>query len=129
MERLVFQYLIYDANYSSLFKKKLLVGFIYTMNLDEKTMQEWGYVSVLKGTENMVGRILKAPEDPEILYVTDTYQFDDYSKYIVTAFDEAHKARRRKKNSQRIVKKPSRWELDSPEKINYQISIGMRNLY
>ena len=96
MERLVFQYLIYDANYSSLFKKKLLVGFIYTMNLDEKTMQEWGYVSVLKGTENMVGRILKAPKDPEILYVTDTYQFDDYSKYIVTAFDEAHKARRRR---------------------------------
>lgn len=95
IERLVFQYLIYDANYSSLFKKKLAVGLIYTMNLDEKTMQEWGYISVLKGTENMLGRILKAPADPEILYVTDTYQFDDYSKYVVTAFDEAHKAKRR----------------------------------
>ncbi|MDR3584395.1 MAG: flavodoxin family protein [Desulfosporosinus sp.] len=96
LERMAFPYLVYDANYSSLFKKKIPVGFIYTMNLDEKTMKEWGYVPVLKGTENMLGRIFQAPEVPEVLYVTDTYQFNDYSKYVVTAFDEVHKAKRRR---------------------------------
>lgn len=30
------------------------------------------------------------------LYVNDTYQFDDYSKYVVTTFDENKKARVRK---------------------------------
>ncbi|SPF40148.1 NADPH-dependent FMN reductase family protein [Candidatus Desulfosporosinus infrequens] len=96
IERMGFPYLVYDANYSTLFKKEIPVGFIYTMNLDEKTMKEWGYVPVLKGTEDMVGRIFRAPEAPEVLYVTDTYQFKDYSKYVVTAFNEAHKAKRRK---------------------------------
>jgi len=93
IERMAFPYLVYDENYSSLFKKKIPLGFIYTMNLDEKTMKEWGYVPVLKGTENQMGRIFGVSE---ALYVTDTYQFNDYSKYIVTAFDEAHKAKRRK---------------------------------
>ncbi|HML34945.1 MULTISPECIES: flavodoxin family protein [Sporomusa] len=93
IERMAFPYIIYDENYSSLFKKKIPLGFIYTMNLDENTMKEWGYVPVLKATETQLGRIFGTSE---ALYVTDTYQFNDYSKYIVTAFDEAHKAKRRK---------------------------------
>jgi hypothetical protein len=32
----------------------------------------------------------------ETLVVTDTYQFDDYSKYVATLFDANEKARRRK---------------------------------
>jgi len=32
----------------------------------------------------------------ETLIVTDTYQFDDYSKYVVTLFDADEKARGRK---------------------------------
>lgn len=31
----------------------------------------------------------------EPLYVNDTYQFDDYSKYVVTMFDENKKAKAR----------------------------------
>jgi multimeric flavodoxin WrbA len=93
IERAAFPYIVYDADYSSLFKKKIPLGFIYTMNLDEKTMKEWGYVSVLSATENQIGRIFGTSE---ALYATDTYQFDDYSKYVVTVFDEAHKAKRRK---------------------------------
>lgn len=56
-------------------------------------MKDWGYVPVLKRAENQLGRIFGASE---ALYGTDTYQFNDYSKYIVTVFDEAHKAKRRK---------------------------------
>jgi hypothetical protein len=66
------------------------------MNLDEKTMKEWGYVPVLQGTENMLERIFRASDAFEVQYVTDTYQFDDYAKYVVTVFDEAHKAKIRK---------------------------------
>jgi hypothetical protein len=32
----------------------------------------------------------------ESLFVTDTYQFDDYSKYAVTAFNSEEKAKRQK---------------------------------
>ena len=31
----------------------------------------------------------------ESLFITDTYQFDDYSKYVVTSFNEERKAKRR----------------------------------
>lgn len=33
LERLIFQYLVYDTNHSSLFKRKIPAGFIYTMNV------------------------------------------------------------------------------------------------
>lgn len=93
IERLAFQYTIYDVNYSSLFPRKIPIGFIYTMNLDEKRMREWGYIEALSGLEKRLGSIFGSSE---VLYVTDTYQFKDYSKYEVTAFSEPHKAQRRK---------------------------------
>jgi len=93
IERMAFPYTVYDKDYSSLFKRKIPVGFIYTMNVNENMVKEWGYDRVLNATENRMGKIFGASES---LYVTDTYQFNDYSKYVVTAFDEAHKAKRRK---------------------------------
>ncbi|KFL35021.1 MULTISPECIES: flavodoxin family protein [unclassified Sulfurospirillum] len=93
IERLAFQYTIYDVNYSSLFPRKIPIGLMYTMNLDEKRMREWGYVEALQGLEKRLGSIFGSSE---ALYVTDTYQFKDYSKYEVTAFSEPHKAQRRK---------------------------------
>lgn len=92
IERLAFQYTLYDVNYSSLFPRKIPIGLIYTMNLDEKRMREWGYVEALSGLENRLGSIFGSSE---ALYVTDTYQFKDYSKYEVTAFSEELKAKRR----------------------------------
>lgn len=92
IERLAFPYTVYDVNYSSLFDRKIPIGFMYTMNLDEKRMKEWGYVEALKGLENRLGRIFGSSE---ALYVTDTYQFKDYSKYNITAFSEELKAKRR----------------------------------
>ncbi len=93
IERFAFQYTLYDANYSSLFPRKIPIGFIYTMNLDEKRMREWGYVAALSGLEKRLGSIFGSSE---ALYVTDTYQFKDYSKYEVTAFSEELKAKRHK---------------------------------
>lgn len=92
MERLVFPYIVYDENYSSLFKRKIPTGFIYTMNVSEDIMEEWGYVQHFKLTEGMLGRTFGSAES---LCVTDTYQFDDYSKYVVSVFDPEKKAARR----------------------------------
>jgi hypothetical protein len=44
---------------------------------DQKCLEEVGYEQKLKGTEMAVKRIFGAAES---LFVTDTYQFDDYSK-------------------------------------------------
>jgi multimeric flavodoxin WrbA len=91
LERLMFPYLVYDENYSSLFKKKLPAGFIYTMNVNESRMKEVGYDYNGNLNEFLLKRIFGSSET---LYVTDTCQFDDYSKYVVTAFDAAAKHKR-----------------------------------
>jgi multimeric flavodoxin WrbA len=92
LERLMFPYLVYDANYSTLFNRKIATGFIYTMNVGESRMIDVGYDQLFKSTEMTMGRIFGAAE---YLTATDTYQFDDYAKYEVTAFDEHEKQKRR----------------------------------
>ena len=92
MERMLFQYLVYDENYSSLVTKKKPIGLIYTMNIPESALQDWGYDRTFLANENTFTRIFGSAES---LVVTDTYQFSDYSQYITTAFDEAAKANRR----------------------------------
>lgn len=93
LERLVFPYLVYDESRSSLFKKKLSTGFIYTMGLNADGMIERGYEQQFKATKMLLERIFGKSE---YLCVTDTYQFDDYSKYVATAFNPEEKAKRRK---------------------------------
>ncbi|WML37642.1 flavodoxin family protein [Clostridium sp. OS1-26] len=93
LERFMFQYLVYDADYSSLFGKKISTGFIYTMNVTNERMKDLGYEQDFKSSEMVMKRLFGSSES---LIVNDTYQFDDYSKYVVTAFDEKEKAKVRK---------------------------------
>ncbi|HWR30437.1 MAG TPA: flavodoxin family protein, partial [Negativicutes bacterium] len=92
LERLIFQYLVYDENYSSLFKGKISTAILYTMNVNEDRKKLSGYDQHLQITEMMLRRTFGSAES---LFVTDTYQFDDYAKYVVTAFDPVAKAKRR----------------------------------
>lgn len=92
LERLIFPYLVYDENYSTLFDKKIPTGFIYTMNVDEHQMKDIGYDSYLQITEEALKRIFGASES---LFVNDTYQFDDYAKYVVTKFNAEKKGKQR----------------------------------
>ncbi|MCE5265347.1 MAG: flavodoxin family protein [Deltaproteobacteria bacterium] len=92
VERLLFQYLTYDAAYSSKFKRKIPTGWIYTMNVDQSRMEAMGYGQTLMLTEMAFKRCFGAAET---LLVTDTYQFDDYSKFETSGLDEQRKARRR----------------------------------
>lgn len=91
LERLVFPYLVYDPGRSTLFPKKIPTGFIYTMGADEDRVKEMGYEMQFQLTEMILERIFGASES---LLVTDTLQFDDYSKYMSSAFDTEAKARR-----------------------------------
>lgn len=91
MERLIFPYLVYDEAGTSLFPKEIAVGFIYTMNIPEEIIKEWGYDQYFSLNEKIAGRIFSRAES---LYVTDTYQFSDYSKYESSRFDAAQKLKR-----------------------------------
>jgi len=91
LERLIFPYLVYDRERSSLFPKKIPTAFIHTMNADEGRAKEMGFDAPIRLTELVLGGIFGSSET---LQVTDTLQFNDYAKYASSAFDPAAKARR-----------------------------------
>lgn len=93
-ERFLFQYLVYDAQYSSLSPKRMPTAFIYTMGVPEARMHEFGYLNALKYIEMFLERIFS---QPEIMHCCDTYQFDDYKKYKSDAFSEPAKSAHRAK--------------------------------
>ena len=92
LERMLFQYLVYDKEHTIMSPKKLRTGWIYTMNIPETWLKEWGYEQLFKNNEKLLTRAFGSSES---LIVTDTYQFDDYSKYASSMFDPESKARRR----------------------------------
>jgi multimeric flavodoxin WrbA len=94
LERLLFQYLVYDAAYSSLRPKAIATGMIYTMNITQAGAEARNYPVTLGAMEGAIQRTLSGQPVPT-LYITDTCQFDDYAKYEITAFNGEHKAKRR----------------------------------
>ena len=90
IERFMFPYLVYDTSYSSIFGKKIPTGFIYTMNVTNEQMKAVGYEQGLSFVENAMERLFGSFES---VISNDTYQFNDYSKYVVTVFDEKKKAK------------------------------------
>jgi multimeric flavodoxin WrbA len=92
LERMVFPYLVYDKEHSMIFPKRLKNGWIYTMNVPESWLKTSGYEQLFKNNESLMVRAFGSSES---LIVTDTFQFDDYSKYVSSMFDVEQKARRR----------------------------------
>lgn len=92
LERLLFPYLTYTENYQSLFPNELPVGCIYTMNLTEEKAPLFGLQQALQVQENFLAAAFGTVKS---MMVYDTYQFDDYTKYVAPVFDEAEKAKRR----------------------------------
>jgi multimeric flavodoxin WrbA len=89
LERLLFPYLVYDKNYSSIPPKKMPTAFIYTMNAPEEVMSQIGYLKTFNNIESAIEHIFTKPL---VMYANNTYQFDDYSKYKSDAFSEEAKA-------------------------------------
>ncbi len=91
LERLLFQYLVYDKEHSVLREKKLPTAFFYTMNVSDEYIKKIGYEDNFRRMQQMLQRFFGSSE---YLAAADTYQFDDYSKYITTGLDEQTKARK-----------------------------------
>ena len=92
MERLLFPYFTYTDPPQSLFPKKMPTGFIYTMNITEELMKEWGYQQLFDNNQRLLQMVFGASES---LCSFDTYQFKDYAKVVADCFDPEKKARRR----------------------------------
>lgn len=103
IERLIYPYLVYDENHSTLFKKKIPTGFIYTLGVTESRMKTMGYDQQANLNEMLMKNIFGGIS--EYLFVNDTYQFDDYSKYVSTAFSQEEKEKRRKEEFPNDCKK------------------------
>ena len=92
MERLMFPYTTYTDPPGTLFSRKIRTGFIYTLNAPAEAVQERGYDRYFKANEMILERIFGSSET---LCSFDTYQFEDYSKYVAPRFDPLKKAKRR----------------------------------
>ncbi|HEY3273916.1 MAG TPA: hypothetical protein VGJ92_09150, partial [Methanocella sp.] len=91
LERAAYPYLTYTVDRASLFPKKIPTGFIYTMGADENRMKELQIDRHMMVNQMITGGIFGSAES---LIATDTYQFEDYSKYVTT-HDPVAKAKRR----------------------------------
>ena len=92
LERLLFPYWTYTDPPQSLYPRKIAAGWIYTMNVTEQQVQQFGYDVHLKNNERILRHVFGAAES---LVSCDTYQFDDYAKMAAARFDPAKKAQRR----------------------------------
>ncbi|MCX6690262.1 MAG: flavodoxin family protein [Methanoregula sp.] len=93
MERLLFPYLVYTNPPSSLFERKIHTAFIYTMNVSEQQMKEYGYPLLIAANAHVLSRTFGHSES---LYAFETLQFEDYDKVVFSYFDPAARRERRK---------------------------------
>ncbi|EHQ89455.1 flavodoxin family protein [Desulfosporosinus youngiae] len=89
LERLLFSNLSYNEGHRSVYPGKLTSGFIYTMNVPKEFLQRVNYEALFEQTKNSL-QLLNGTS--EFMISADTYQFDDYSKYEASMFDEKHKS-------------------------------------
>lgn len=93
MERYIFPYITYSIDIQTFYPRNIPVGFIYTMNITEDLFEMVGINKLIESNEWVATRIFGYSES---LCSTDTYQFDDYSKYVSSIFNPQEKAKRRK---------------------------------
>ena len=89
LERLLFMNLSYDTPSRTNFKGRISTGFIYTMGIPHDMIESSGYRFIFDTNRNIMRRL---NGDSEYVVSADNYQFDDYSKYAASNFDEKHKA-------------------------------------
>jgi multimeric flavodoxin WrbA len=92
LERFFFQYLAYSKDHVVLTPKKIPSSFIYTMNAPEHVLRQVGYDEKFRQYANLLGRLIGPSE---FFSISDTYQFDDYSKYETSMFNVEEKIKKR----------------------------------
>ena len=92
-ERLMFQYLTYNAEVACCNKRKIPVLILASGNGDEQAFKQFGMESTMENYKNMLSAFIGPTE---YLYAADTLQVNDYSQYNWTVFDPASKVKSRK---------------------------------
>ena len=88
-ERLLFRKNLYPAEGKTGYDRRIKVGLIYTMGAPDPSFNNNCAENDKNAFELFIG-------DTEILNITDTYQFTDYSKYASSMFDPELKAARKR---------------------------------
>ncbi|MCM1270731.1 MAG: flavodoxin family protein [Ruminococcus flavefaciens] len=94
LERFLFSNYIYSEDIPTVFPKKLPTGFIYSMNITKEQSERVHVPSNLEKYQRSITEVLG--HKPELLYVYNTWQFTDYSKYESSIFSEKDKRKQRK---------------------------------
>jgi multimeric flavodoxin WrbA len=92
-ERYLFMNLAYDRDDPYVLEKGPGIGVIYTMNIPENYISEFGYDRLFKSHLMFLDR-MRAPFVEQIIS-SDTLQFDDYGKYHAPLFDPELKKKSR----------------------------------
>lgn len=90
-ERLFFPVLSYDDFGTSMARRKFPIAFVYTMNVTEENAKDFKYPERTSLLAKYGARMFSEGK-MRTLYVCDTWQFDDYSRYSAAGFDVEHKA-------------------------------------
>ena len=90
LERLLFPNLSYNTGNRSVFPGRIETAFIYTMNAPEEDVINRNYGAIFSLNQDLLQLF---HGESEVLTSIETYQFDDYSLYEASKFDEAHRAR------------------------------------
>lgn len=93
LERFLFSNYIYSEDIPTVFPKKLPTGFIYSMNITKEQSERVHVPSNLEKYQRSITEVLG--HKPELLYVYNTWQFTDYSKYESSIFSEKDKRKQR----------------------------------
>lgn len=91
LERLCFSLATYESGYRSLASGKTDVVTIYTMN----TTADYSPVHTMDNIDRFLGHVFTMPQR---ICAYNTYQFRDYSKYVVEVFSEEEKRAYRAKH-------------------------------
>lgn len=86
LERFVFPYLTHTPNYAPIFLGKVAVALMYSMNIKEVSIACFVLDKAFAETHGLLSRVFG---NCELLLSTDTLQFNDYAKYLTTAWDPA----------------------------------------
>ena len=95
-DRLLFQYLDYGGTGTGPKPKNFKTALIATMNVNDGIYVKRGFKDTLVSFSEMMGHTLGSCE---LLTLTDTILFDDYSKYVYLMPDKEEKAHRVEKIS------------------------------
>jgi multimeric flavodoxin WrbA len=94
LERFLFQYLSYDIDNIPRTPHIFPSAFIYTMNIPENILDDWGYTNKFLYYKSFLERVLLGKSD--YLIATETLQMADYGKYYMSKFNEKERIERRK---------------------------------